>query len=366
MVKVRYEEKEVLAYLPNPGRLWEILLPDTLLLLARTKGPKYEFTVMASLKDSHPVLLHTHFTNRLVSNLISEKKIPFLANYQVMGTEPNVGQGRFDLLLKDRDTKESFYLEVKTCTLFGSELAMFPDAETQRGTRHLYELLELKEKGVKAGLLFVVMNYSCNYFLPAYHIDRAFTEAFLKVYNESPIWAIAINLAQDLSTIADVKVLSIPIEYLRSVFADRGIYMLLVEMPRDEVIAIGKLGEIFFPKGFFIYVGSAMNGLSKRLKRYRGSIKNHHWHVDYLLERAILRKIIPVITSSRLECQVADGLSNIADSLIPHFGSSDCACQSHLFYFQKNPLCNRDFINLLNFFRLEVPTIQLKTFKESS
>lgn len=366
MVKVKYEEKEVLAYLPNPGRLWEILLPDTPLLLTRTKGQKYEFTVMASLKDSHPVLLHTHYTNRLVSHLISDKRIPFLENYDVVGTEPNVGQGRFDLLLRDRDTEESFYLEVKTCTLFGSELAMFPDAETQRGTRHLHELLELKDKGVKAGLLFVVMNYNCNYFLPAYHIDRAFTEAFLKVYNKSHIWAIAINLSQDLSTITDVKVLSIPIEFLRSVFSDRGVYMLLMEMPRDEVALIGKLGEIVFPKGFYIYVGSAMNGLSKRLKRYRSTIKKHHWHIDYLLERAILRKIIPVITSSRLECQVADSLSHIADNLIPHFGSSDCPCQSHLFYFQKNPLYNRDFINLLNFFRLEVPTIQLKTFKEAS
>ncbi|MCS7200312.1 MAG: DNA/RNA nuclease SfsA [Caldimicrobium sp.] len=366
VVRVDLRGKVVLAYLPNPGRLWEILLPGTPLLLTKTSGSKYPYTVIASLRDKKLILLHTHLTNKIVKKLICNQQFSPLQDYFVEREEPKTGQGRVDLLLRHRTTQEPFFLEVKTCTLFGSELAMFPDAETERGTRHLYELLHLREKGIRGGLLFVVMNFSCNYFLPAYHIDWNFTKAFLETYSKVDIWAIALSLSEDLTEVRALKELQIPIEYLHWVFKDKGIYILLIEVPEEREIPIGKLGLFFFPRGYYVYVGSAHNSLSQRLKRYQKPIKNQHWHIDYLLPYGKLKHIIPIVTLDRVECTLASKISSLADQGIYKFGSSDCSCFSHLFYFKEYPLRIANFVEIVNFFRLEIPTEQIKSFQKGA
>lgn len=192
VVKAKIEDKEILAYLPNPGRLWELLLPGRKLLLTKSPQNTYKYVVIATLKDGIPVLLHTHLTNKYIKELILAKKIPFLSKYEIVKEEPKVGKGRLDFWLKDPSSEEELFLEVKTCTLFGSKLAMFPDAETKRGTRHLYELAELASQNKKAGCLFVVMNPAVKFFLPAYHIDFAFTKAFIETCSKVNYWAIGI------------------------------------------------------------------------------------------------------------------------------------------------------------------------------
>ena len=346
---VEIQGKNNLAYLPNPGRLWELLLPGTPLLLttSRFKG-KYPYTVFAARKNASWVILDTQMTNLIIEELLLEKRIPFLKDYTLKGKEVKLLKSRFDLLLSDG--RKDLLLEIKTCTLFGSRLSMFPDAPSERGRRHLLELSEL------GGMcLFVVMNPESEYFLPAYHVDPVFTSTFLEVKDRVIFKAISLGFDEALEKVISVKELKIPLEVLYKAFKPSGVYLLLLELKTDKRISVGTLGEILFNKGFYVYVGSAIRNLYQRLKRHEKHKKRIRWHIDYLREYADHLRIIPILTPEKIECELAQNLKTLAQSIIPHFGSSDCNCKSHLFYFEETPLKLKDFIELINFYRLEKP-----------
>ena len=111
----------------------------------------------------------------------------------------------------------------------------------------------------------------------------------------------------------------------------KGSYTLLIQLTEEQAITTGSLKAIYFPRGYYAYVGSAMGGFKSRLNRHLKSNKKPHWHIDYLLEKASISEIILCETKDRAECAVAQALSRQFDS-IPDFGSSDCKCRSHLFF----------------------------------
>ena len=110
-----------------------------------------------------------------------------------------------------------------------------------------------------------------------------------------------------------------------------GSYVLLVELPDDRYIPIGKLGRVFFPKACYAYVGSAMNGFAARLGRHLRREKKLHWHIDYFLKEAEIREIVLCRTDERVECALSLALAKHFP-FIPGFGSSDCKCDSHLYF----------------------------------
>jgi sugar fermentation stimulation protein A len=111
----------------------------------------------------------------------------------------------------------------------------------------------------------------------------------------------------------------------------KGTYILLIEIPRGVRMKVGALGVLEFSQGFYAYCGSAMGGLAARINRHLRRKKKVRWHVDYLLEKGRITKVLYAETNERLECQLADGLSNVFNAY-PGFGSSDCRCPSHLFF----------------------------------
>jgi len=349
--KINTEIKD--CYLPNPGRLWELLIPNKteLILIENSKNQKLPFTVLGCKKNENTILLHTHLTNRVISELIKNKAFPIYKEYKVIKEEIKVGNSRFDLLLSDG--QKEIYLEIKTCTLFGEKIAMFPDAITERGKRHLYELAELSEKGFKASVLFVIMNSQIKYFFPAYHIDFEFAKVFMEVKDKVEIRAIAVGWDKTLSYLNTLKEVSIPYDFIASQLKDRGVYLLIIYLPKDKTIKIGNLEEIDFKEGYYVYIGSAKKGLSKRIERHKRKSKKLHWHIDYFLQKAKILNDIPIITNFEIECFLAEKILQISDNFIQNFGSSDCSCISHLFYFKNNPLNNENFIDTINYYRIK-------------
>ncbi|MGB2770006.1 MAG: GIY-YIG nuclease family protein, partial [Candidatus Zixiibacteriota bacterium] len=69
----------------------------------------------------------------------------------------------------------------------------------------------------------------------------------------------------------------------------KGIYQLLIRLPESVHIQIGKRGRYRFPKGYYIYTGSAKNGFRGRIKRHLRKEKKHFWHIDYLLDHASVK-----------------------------------------------------------------------------
>ncbi len=117
-----------------------------------------------------------------------------------------------------------------------------------------------------------------------------------------------------------------------------GIYKLVIELSKDKEIKIGKLGTFVFPKGFYIYTGSAQNGLEKRINRHLSSDKKFHWHIDYLLTYAKVIKVLRYV-GSKDECKLNNvtGQSVGAAQIVKKFGSSDCNCVTHLYHFKNVP-----------------------------
>lgn len=342
--------KSVKAYLPNPGRLWELLLPEIPLYLQRNiSKDKLPYTVIATEKDGIPVLLHTHLTNAFIEGLIREKKIPGFENMEIIKREVIIGKSRYDFII--RREKREIVLEVKTCTLFGDTLSMFPDAVTERGSRHLLELSRLADKGIDGGVLFVVQWPLAKYFMPDYHTDLAFSMNLLKVRDKLLIKAIALGLNRDLS-IDFVKELIIPWELIEREAKDRGAYIIILYLKGNLSIDIGGLGKVSFKKGYYLYVGSAKKELTKRIERHRRKRKRPFWHIDYLRDFASFYKAIPIRTNADLECEIAKGLKRVVEWSIPKFGSSDCTCESHLFGMKEDPIMSPDFIKILKYFRI--------------
>jgi sugar fermentation stimulation protein A len=349
------------AYLPNPGRLWELLLPEATLYLSggqdeagRRRGPrKTRQTVVAVLRDGAPVVLHTHWANRVAQQLIENRRIPGLRDAKVIRAEAPAGRSRFDFLLRQRGRE--FYLEVKSCTLFGNGVAMFPDAVTQRGRRHLIELASRSGKAGRAVVLFLVHTPRVQWFMPDYHTDLAFSETLMAVRKRLRILPVALDWKADLSLGSHIKVLEVPWDYLTREIQDRGSYLMLLRHGEDRHIEIGQLGSRLFRQGYYVYVGSAMRNLSARMARHGRKRKKLHWHIDYLGQHAEAIAGLPIRSSQRQECAIAGALTEVMKVGLTGFGSSDCTCAGHLFFSPGNPLKSGPFHEVLQRFRMGKP-----------
>jgi len=342
------------AYLPNPGKLWELLQPGRTVYLVenlRGAGLKLPWLCVAAVRDGQPVLVHTHWTNEVVARLIDRHRIPGLEDARVVRREITVGHSRFDFLLQRGE--HPTLLEVKSCTLFGRRIAMFPDAVTLRGRRHLTELAACAREGTPGMVLFLVHCAHVMFFLPDYHRDIEFARTFLALRGILEFKAVAVQWRKNMSLSDGVRELTIPWDILEREAGDCGNYILVLELAAERCIPVGGLGTVFFRKGFYLYVGSARKNLAKRIERHLRRRKKLFWHVDYLRDRAERCTAIPIRTRQPLEHEIARALGEISGWSVPGFGCSDCACETHLFGMDVNPVCSPRFISLLQHFRID-------------
>ena len=340
--------KTVHAYLPNPGRLWELLLPGVKLFL--TKLPpaadrKLSHTAVAVERDGLPVMLHTHHNNLVARHLIETGRIPGLEDAEVVQAEYRTGNSRFDFLLRQKE--KDVLLEVKSCTLFHDTLAMFPDAVSARASKHLHELEELSKDGYRTAVLFVVHSPGVKWFMPEHHTDLAFCRALLQVKDRVEVKTLAVTWDDTLTLGKEVRELAIPWDLVERESHDRGSYLVLLKLDRGRTMEIGGLGNVGFRKGYYLYVGSAMQGLTQRMARHQRLTKKKHWHIDHLREHAAFVAGIPIRSSEDRECKVARAAAAVADWSVPGFGCSDCTCASHLFGMREDPFRKRAFIDML-------------------
>jgi Uri superfamily endonuclease len=110
-------------------------------------------------------------------------------------------------------------------------------------------------------------------------------------------------------------------------------YILGIRINRDVRILIGRLGNISFSKGVYVYIGSAKNRLNARLRRHLSQDKKLFWHIDYLLKSKATRLKEIWIGSNKKECSIARLIyQNSNARIIRDFGSSDCGCPGHLLF----------------------------------
>ena len=118
-----------------------------------------------------------------------------------------------------------------------------------------------------------------------------------------------------------------------------GVYNLVIYLERERCIQVGRLGEFWFPAGYYVYTGSALGGLEARIARHLRKEKRKWWHVDYLLEWAGVAEVRRIPTRERKECALNRKVAGLtgAQVVAPGFGASDCTCETHLFFFERRP-----------------------------
>ena len=120
--------------------------------------------------------------------------------------------------------------------------------------------------------------------------------------------------------------------------AKTGVYALVLRVPAKLTIQVGQLGKTEFVTGVYVYVGSAMNSLPRRISRHLGRVKRKHWHIDYLLDGVGVQPLGVgwKHTSQRIECWMSRRIRSKASTSVTGFGCSDCDCVSHLHYFPRS------------------------------
>lgn len=352
---ISIDNEEFGASLPNPGKMQELLFPGVNVLLTPmdTDRVKYPYRVVG-VENSRGewLMLDTVKNNDLAAWLVENEQIPSLKGYKLIRREVTVGDSRFDMLL-ERDGKQ-VYCEVKSCTLFGGDLCMFPDAVTERGRRHVQELGDMAREGVDTVVLFMVHSAKVNAFVPDFHTDPAFSETLYNNREDLKIVPVSIGWDQTMTLLPRVKELPIQWNLLeKHGLDDSGLYLFMMKNDEEQAIEIGSRGEMTFPAGYYIYVGSARTTLSKRLARHSRKRKGKHWHIDYLRDITSVAGSWPIRNADLQECDLAQRVAQFAENEIAGFGCSDCDCHSHLFYFEKDPTRTRPLQELLLAVRME-------------
>jgi len=346
--------KKVKAFLPNPGRLQELLFPGVPIYLEKSvvPGRNLSYTAVAVEREGHPVVLHTHKTNDVARFLMEEKAIPDLRGFDVVRSEVTMGNSRFDFLL--RNGSQNLVVEVKSCTLLSHRTAMFPDAVTARGKKHLEELARLAGTDTPSAVVFVIHWPKAEVFMPDFHTDLEFAKTLLAVRDRVAVIPVAVRWRRDLSFRAsEAKIVKVLWKAVEKEAHDRGAYLVIFRLPKKKIIRVGSLGDLSLAGGYYTYVGSARRGLSARIERHRRLRKKTFWHIDDLRAQADFHAALPVRSADDLECKMASAMSSLSEGSVPGFGCSDCGCPSHLFWTREDPLHSPRFHAFLQYYRME-------------
>jgi len=176
---VDLDGERVEAHLPDPGRLRELLLPGAQVWVRSAKGDKRktQFTLaVVKAASGELVSVVTTLPNLLVHEALEAKRIAELSDWDVVSPEHTWGRSRFDCLL-GAGVDRRLLLEVKSVTLVEGDRALFPDAVTARGARHVRELATALDAGYEAAVLFVVQRKDANSVTAARDIDSKFAAA---------------------------------------------------------------------------------------------------------------------------------------------------------------------------------------------
>ncbi len=161
--KVKIGRKEEKAYLANSGRLRELLEKQSDVILISKEG-KLPYKITGVKKDKIWVSTDAHLVNKFFEREILNNRIPFFKNWTIESKEEKISNSRIDFILKKNNKK--MFCEIKSCTLVLNNIAMFPDAPTVRGVKHIKTLIEKKKEGHESSIVFVVQREDAKGFAP--------------------------------------------------------------------------------------------------------------------------------------------------------------------------------------------------------
>lgn len=166
---------KVQAFIPNPGRMHELMVPGTRVYVIPKEGAHRKTRFDLTLVDYNDTLvsIDSRLPNYMLREAIDEG-LPEFVGYRVKRAEPAFHNSRLDLMLTDGVNQ--VLLEAKSCTLVVDGIALFPDAPTKRGARHMNTLVVALEYG-RAAACFVIQRNDAREWRPNEEMDPEFTAA---------------------------------------------------------------------------------------------------------------------------------------------------------------------------------------------
>ncbi len=178
--------KKELAHVKNTGRCSELLIPGVKLYLqdhSENMGKrklKYSLIGVEKITGNQAVIINmdSQAPNKVVKEALETGRIKLkgMAELEYIKSEVVYGESRLDFYVRDKDGQEA-YLEVKGVTLKEDDVARFPDAPTERGIKHLKELIKIKGAGKKAFVIFIIQMKGIERFEPNDKTHKAFGDA---------------------------------------------------------------------------------------------------------------------------------------------------------------------------------------------
>ena len=180
LADVKLEDgSEITVHCPNTGRMTTCAEPGWRVALSDSHNPKRKYRYTWELVHSGAgwICVNTQRANQIAFEAITQSVIPELTGYTDVLREQRFGNSRFDLLLKKDE--DLCYIEVKNATLLADDgCYAFPDAVTERGRKHLNELVDVIKAGHRAAMLYVVPRTDGHSFRTAHEIDPDYAAAF--------------------------------------------------------------------------------------------------------------------------------------------------------------------------------------------
>lgn len=348
ILRLRKENNEEIdAYIANPGRMEEFLVPDHPFFITQSQTGKYKYHTVSTIYQDSYILLDTIKINRLAEIMLKNKRIDLFKNIKNIRREVKLLNSKFDFLLEPEEEKP-IILEIKSCSLCHNGVAMFPDAPTERGKRHLEDLEQLADQGFQTYTLYMINHKNATVFIPNGHTDPDYSRTFCDS-QKVKFLAYKFNLIDPITLdLTFFKPVEIDNQKACQIHQDRGSYLMVMYNAAEFTATIGSLGQRTFKKGYYVYAGSALHGLEHRIKRHLKKNKKLHWHIDYISPVHMKTvKVYPIRRADSIEESLARRLMNISEGYINQFGASDSKISSHLFYFPEPPFRRRDFLDLL-------------------
>ena len=182
VAKVNLDGEEIYCHVKNTGRCRELLVPGAQVWLEDSENPnrKYRYSLVTVRKGDRLVNMDSQAPNKAVGEWL--KNAGLFDDIRVLKAESRYGTSRFDFYCEYEDKKA--YIEVKGVTLENDNIVSFPDAPTERGARHVSELIECIKDGYEAYIIFVVQMKNVLHFEPNAVNDPAFAEALKRAEKE--------------------------------------------------------------------------------------------------------------------------------------------------------------------------------------
>ena len=174
------------VHVKNTGRCRELLTPNCTVYLEESDNPnrKTKYSLIAVQKGNRLINMDSQVPNKVVQEALINKTIvlPGLdEEISFIKPEKTYGNSRFDIYLETENKKA--FIEIKGVTLEENDIVLFPDAKTERGVKHIKELIEAKKDGYHSYIIFVVQMKNVKYFTPNIKMHKELGDALIEAQN---------------------------------------------------------------------------------------------------------------------------------------------------------------------------------------